>query len=465
MSICSTIKNQRLILNVSAALLLVCLVVNSAQSAVIKAKSCSLSDVKAALASASPGDIVSLPAGSSTWSGPLSIDKSSITIQGNGIGSTIISGSGMLFTTRGETASGLRITGIELRTCKQCIYEYGSGTPRQAIKNFRFDHCKFVNAYIVLETGGGATGVIDHCEFLDTYAARLYGSNDASAKFPVKLGTSDAIFVEDNTVTVTSKGTPPHFIASNSWSKYVVRHNTFNYAKSLWDIIDAHGYCEVSGRGSATWEIYDNTFNLVPTIDRVIHLRGGQGVVYNNDFLNYKPSRAITITDYSYCNPPCVQSCSSYPCKDQINNSFFWNNKINAASTNPVSNCNQVKLDRDYYNAPMTNYTPYEYPHPLTNKLGSIPTTTRDLTSAKSISLSLQPSVNSTMISYSLTESAPVQISIYNVNGTLVKTLLNKTLLSGNHSVKWNTKSISKGVYLMKAKIGNETFSQRITKQ
>lgn len=450
--------------------ILICIVffVFVSHGAIRNASSCSLSDVKAALASAAPGDIVSLPAGSATWSSSLSIDKANITFQGNGIGSTIISGSGMLFTTSGEKANNLRITGIELRLCKQCIFENGSGTPRQAIKNFRFDHCKFVNAYIVLETGGGATGVIDHCIFLDSYAARLYGSNDASAKYPYKLGTSDAIFIENNTVTVTSKGSPPHFIASNSGSRYVVRYNTFDYGKSLWDIVDAHGYCEVQGRGSATWEIYNNTFNLVPTIDRVIHLRGGQGVVFNNTFNNYKPRIPITITDYSYCNPPCVAGCSGYPCKDQINRAYFWNNTSGSSPIALSNNCSSlIKEGRDFYTTPMPDYVPYTFPHPLTTS-GDQPITAATVTqkSNNEIFFTVAPKqLNSSMeISYFLKENTPVHIAIYNMNGALVKRLVDKNESSGNHSITWNSAISSKGVYLIKADIGNSHYTQRFTK-
>lgn len=451
--------------------ILICIVffVFVSQGAIRKASSCSLSDVKAALASASSGDIVSLPAGSATWSSPLSIDKEKITIQGNGIGSTIISGNGMLFTTSGEKANNLRITGVELQYCKQCIYEYGSGSPRQALKNFRFDHCKFVNAYIVLETNGGATGVIDHCVFLNSYAARLYGSNDASATFPYKLGTSDAIYVENNTVTVTSKGTPPHFIASNSGSRYVVRYNTFDYGKSLWDIVDAHGFCEVNGRGSATWEIYNNTFNLVPTIDRVIHLRGGQGVVFNNTFNNYKPRIPITITDYAGSGASCVSSakCSAYPCKDQINHAYFWNNTSGSNPATLNNNCtSMIKEGRDFYTTPMPDYVPYTFPHPLASS-GEKPITaaiTQKSNTEMFFTVTPKQSSSSMEISYSLMENAPVHIAIYNMNGALVKRLVDKKESSGNHSITWNSAISSKGVYLIKADIGNSHYTQRLIK-
>lgn len=439
---------------------------SNSQSATIKATSSSLSAIQAALNSAVSGDVIVIPAGSSTWSGPLTITKTKITLQGNGVGSTIITGSGQIFNTSGESANSLRITGIELHSCTNCFEASGSGG--QAIKNLRIDNSKFVNAYIVLETRGGATGVIDHCTFEDSYGARLYGSNDANAKFPLPLGTSDAVFFEDNVINVSSNGTPPHFIASNSFSKYVMRHNTFNYAKSLWDIIDAHGYCEVAGRGSATWEIYENTFNLVSPLNRVIHLRGGEGVVFNNKFVNYKPSLAISLTDYSFCQTPCVQSCSGYPCKDQINHSYFWNNTMGTSVLNPVSDCNIVQLNRDYYNSPAVDYTPYTYPHPLTALGKTTPPPTdvaqNEISSmgATGLKLTSTPMSSVTDISYSLEKQSFVKINIFNAEGVLVTTLENRTESAGNHVVKWDATDAPQGLYIVKASFGNRTLTERI---
>jgi len=61
----------------------------------------------------------------------------------------------------------------------------------------------------------------------------------------------------------------------------------------------------------------------------------------------------------------------------------------------------------------------------------------------------------STSISFSLKEKSSVTISIYNIKGELVKTLLKKELASGKHSVTWDgknnhNKSVSAGIYLLK---------------
>ena len=62
----------------------------AAEAATINASSCNLSAVSLVVTSATDGDTVVIPAGTCSWSGPLSISNKSITLKGQGIGSTVI---------------------------------------------------------------------------------------------------------------------------------------------------------------------------------------------------------------------------------------------------------------------------------------------------------------------------------------------------------------------------------------
>jgi hypothetical protein len=424
----------------------------------IQVNDCSISSIKTAIANAQPGDVISLPSGIANWSSSILINKKNLTLKGNGIGSTVITCGTKTISLSGESANDLRITGIEFRSGSQLIYVSGSGTPRQGIKNLRVDHCKFTDTYIAIETNGAVTGVFDHCVFENTYGARLYGSNDAVARPPFKLGTSDALFFEDNTINVTSAGNPPHFIASNSFSKYVIRHNNFNYQKSLWDIVDAHGACEVRGRGSATWEIYDNTFSIVASMNRIIHLRGGQGVVFNNVFKGYTPTKPITITDYATCNGPCTQSCTSYPCPDLINHAYFWNNKVGSTAIEPVNSCTKMlEQDRDYFFSEMPGYSEYTYPHPLTEADDYPVETDNTISLARPIhndfSILNNRNDGSTNISYNVKEGAHVRLSVYTINGNLISVLEDKMVVAGQHEVIWKPENAPSGLYILRTTI------------
>jgi hypothetical protein len=61
----------------------------------------------------------------------------------------------------------------------------------------------------------------------------------------------------------------------------------------------------------------------------------------------------------------------------------------------------------------------------------------------------------STVISWQLPASRPVNISIYNIAGEMVKTLVNKKYPAGFHSVEWNPAGLASGVYLYRMQTDN----------
>jgi hypothetical protein len=73
-----------------------------------------------------------------------------------------------------------------------------------------------------------------------------------------------------------------------------------------------------------------------------------------------------------------------------------------------------------------------------------------------------------TTINYSLKETQPVQILIYNQMGNLVNTLVNTVKTMGNHSVIWSGKNeqgekVASGIYFYSLKVGsNILFTQKM---
>ncbi len=73
-----------------------------------------------------------------------------------------------------------------------------------------------------------------------------------------------------------------------------------------------------------------------------------------------------------------------------------------------------------------------------------------------------------TTISFSTTESTEnTELTIYNLKGQKVKTLINKKLPTGNHQVVWNGKDenckpVSSGIYFYKMKAGEYTFTKKM---
>lgn len=72
-----------------------------------------------------------------------------------------------------------------------------------------------------------------------------------------------------------------------------------------------------------------------------------------------------------------------------------------------------------------------------------------------------------TTIQYSLLQESKVELNIYNIKGQKVKTLVNETLESGNHTVIWNGtdnngKSVSSGIYFYKMKTDNHEETKKM---
>jgi hypothetical protein len=72
-----------------------------------------------------------------------------------------------------------------------------------------------------------------------------------------------------------------------------------------------------------------------------------------------------------------------------------------------------------------------------------------------------------TTISYSVKGTSPVTVEIYNVKGQKVKTLVNETKASGNHTIKWNgtdsnNHKVTSGVYFYRMQAGKYTASRKM---
>ena len=241
-----------------------------------------------------------------------------------------------------------------------------------------------------------AYGVIDHNEFLDNAVTDIviYGDNDAAWARPVVMGGPEYVFIEDNTFVYTGNGNDAgHSVSANHGARYVFRNNTINSIFSdnfhLSAPIDVHGNF-FYGRGSVAFEIYNNTINSEHSY-RGMFIRGGTGLIYNNNFYgdftrpihltNYRsaytpgnePSGGCPITDYDpyYCS-------DDYPCIDQIKDLYIWNNKYNEIAISAVVddrgyNTVHIQENRDYFHYAKPGYNPYTYPHPLIESSSSVP--------------------------------------------------------------------------------------------
>ncbi|MDP6143758.1 MAG: T9SS type A sorting domain-containing protein, partial [Candidatus Marinimicrobia bacterium] len=71
----------------------------------------------------------------------------------------------------------------------------------------------------------------------------------------------------------------------------------------------------------------------------------------------------------------------------------------------------------------------------------------------------------STTISFDIPDATDrnTSLHIYDITGKLVETLVNGTVPVGAHTITWNPKNLSSGLYIVQLKAGNKTFSQKLT--
>ncbi|MCP4631290.1 MAG: T9SS type A sorting domain-containing protein [candidate division Zixibacteria bacterium] len=67
-----------------------------------------------------------------------------------------------------------------------------------------------------------------------------------------------------------------------------------------------------------------------------------------------------------------------------------------------------------------------------------------------------------TTIKFNLQSDEDVKITVYNILGNKVETLLNKKLRAGDHSIQWNTESKMSGVYFYKIAADNEELTGKM---
>src|SRR5262252_3578828 len=269
------------------------------------------------------GDTVNIPAGTSPsgdWTTTVTINNA-INLIGAGQGVTVLkdevskgttcSGAGasqpiinMLgsgnknwrisgFTIQGVTVDTSVCTGPHLQVSGSA----GSGAP--AGNGFRIDHLTILQTATAIAALGDLRGVIDHNMFDATASPHRFGitvehgswqgvggNGDNSWATPDSMGTSDAVFIEDNHF-IDPRANAAGQIDPNAGARVVFRYNP-QVPK-----LGSHG-TETAGRKRSVrqMEIYNNCFDVGTqdvtsnggNFDTLLGWRGGTGVVYNNTF-------------------------------------------------------------------------------------------------------------------------------------------------------------------------------------
>jgi hypothetical protein len=369
----------------------------AAEAATINAPNCSTTAVQSAINTAANGDTVSVPAGNCTWNSRISFSNAKgVSLVCQTKGSCIISASGTVLgldgTVSGTNNNLYRISGFTFNGNSQMLmWFWGKGIMTQLrVDNNTFNLGTGSIAVFLGEDSTPANfyGVVDHNTLNSPGNSMLLhhiGAVNPNPP-PSPLGTGNNIFVEDNTINITTT-TDPSFGCMDTWggSHIVWRKNTTTNC-----LVTSHG--AIHGGGPQNFELYDNTLKVnsgssgggVADGYRLFHHQGsGIFVAFNNRFTAFsgKNSSAISMYDYR-ASASAMPACDGtqpidgnrkpdttyrgYPCWHQAGRDFagnlmpmyVWNNawsdtggKIDMDVESGGYTPNHILANRDYYNA------------------------------------------------------------------------------------------------------------------
>ncbi len=358
---------RRLTVCVLALMTCYCEVTQSHQSTA--ASSPSFEDVSAAVAAASNGDTVTVPAGIATWARELVIRKG-ITLKGAGAGITIIkseignSSDGLVVyePTDFEANNAFRITGFtfDLNESSAGIILNHNSTLYVQTK-IRVDHNTFTGATSMACQGiknSGMRGVVDNNVFDNLpYPIRNAFSNAPRDWWnnweAVVFGKADNnMYYEDNVFTGVRI-----LMDCQLANRYAVRYNTITCDPSgAFPVFDLHGNHGGTMWGSFGGEIYGNLILSDYGVDLCDH-RGGKVLVFLNTLAsqNQYASWFQQVRDeYPDSDNPTTNPSPQHP-----NDSYYWLNRFNYtghyATVNEAEHSDNPPLlsvprnDRDYF--------------------------------------------------------------------------------------------------------------------
>jgi hypothetical protein len=180
-----------------------------------------------AISAAQDGDLVQLPEGTAVWKRGWNskhwAKMEAITIQGAGIDKTIIrtdtttAPGDKAFVLNGVEGKPFRITGLTFDGTGFATAGTWAGEVviNGNCKNFRVDHCKFLNMDQMMTITGDTYGLVDHCYFhaLEKKAGlaqTIYCQGPGKVAFtrPLTLGTAQAVYFEDNEARFSPEAWP-----------------------------------------------------------------------------------------------------------------------------------------------------------------------------------------------------------------------------------------------------------------
>lgn len=306
----------------------------------IWAASPSLADVQAAIAIASPGDTVRVPAGSATWTSQLVItggiililDPNTVITNGYGGGRYVFL---VYYHPSSPSANEpFRLTGGQWNMNNAGSFLEIRNDVMTPLNKIRLDHYTLYNAHgmrhiLIALQSGPVYGVMDNV--IGQGSMVFYGNNETAwGALNFAFGSADNFYVEDSVLEWLGDTT-----AGGAAGRYCFRHNAISHispTSGIYYAFDAHG-----NQGPGTnlsqmgMELYENTITITYAVGcGLFDHRGGKGLVFNNNIISSASVSAQIREEYNdNLNPPTT-SPDGQP--QHVSDSYYFNNTQNGSA-------------------------------------------------------------------------------------------------------------------------------------
>ncbi len=402
-----------------------------------------------------------------------------INLIGQGLENTILNSKTTSFIDinhNGNKGGAMRISGISFMGWTSDAGYTHRGISLSNIVDFRIDHIYIEGCGYTINISGRPNypkprGVIDHCTIIKGRGVynSVYGVTSGAYLWENEnrienIGTREAVFIEDCYFEGCS-----HATDAFGGGHYVLRNSTVYNCGS----VGGHGVgFDDSGRGIRCAEVYNNIIRKsLDGEDRLrwimIGIRGGGGVIFNNIIENAQYAIQFTIDTRALVDAN-GDGIYEYPAKDQTHDRWIWNNtliNVPVLIMHYGIPAQQLILEnRDYFlRAPSMEldgfeYTPYPYPHPLTQDVSASIISKNNLT-VENTSVEIpkdfylenaypNPFNPKTIIRYQIPEDDFVTLKIYDILGKEVCSLVNEQKVAGFYKVEFNASNLPSGIYI-----------------
>ncbi len=292
----------------------------------ITAASCSIAHVEAAIAEATDGDTVLIPAGTCDWDDTVTVTKaltirgqSDCTLDGNDratscatvLRDTFSSGQ-YFFSVQLVSGQTTRIAHLEFRDHTGDATYYLNMDGLNDSRRMRVDH-NFFNCNGDVENAPGndsagvflaetVLGTFDHntvhgciAGFLGYVKGSLWdtgvdNNGDYSQAEGDNFGTDQFWFIESNTLALQSAIYHLGVLDGQAGARYVFRYNDVTQGS-----IEGHGLEAERERSTRACEIYHNTFTGINTQAIMTYMRGAVCLVYDNAVYGYTATPSLAL--------------------------------------------------------------------------------------------------------------------------------------------------------------------------